>query len=114
MDNDCVFCKIAAGIIPTVKILDSDQVCAFRDLNPQAPVHVLVIPKKHFPTLAEMASEPALLGELTSAAVGLAGELGLAENGYRLVLNCRDHGGQTVYHVHMHLLGGRMMRWPPG
>ena len=94
---DCIFCKIAAGEIPSKKAYEDDQILAFYDLDPQAPVHILIIPKEH----------------IFAAAANLAKELGL-EKGYRIVNNCGEDGGQTVRHLHFHLLGGRSMEWPPG
>jgi histidine triad (HIT) family protein len=109
---DCLFCKIASGAIPVKRLYEDDFVVAFPDIHPQAPVHVLVIPKVH---VQSMAHEPntAMLGALMSAAAVVARELGL-DNGYRLVLNTGDDGGQTVEHLHVHVLGGRHMTWPPG
>jgi histidine triad (HIT) family protein len=112
---DCVFCRIAAGHLPARKVHEDDEVVAFHDINPQAPVHVLVIPRRHITSLvdAESADEP-LLGRLVHAARELAELLGIAERGFRLVLNCGDDAGYSVYHVHLHLLGGRRLGWPPG
>ena len=113
--NDCIFCKIASGAIPATLVHDSERVVAFRDLNPQAPQHLLVIPRRHIATLNDLTAEDgALSGELIEVARQLAAELGLAESGYRLVFNCNADGGQSVYHIHLHLLGGRSLRWPPG
>ena len=112
---DCLFCKIIAGDIPSDKLYEDDYVYAFRDIAPQAPTHFLVIPKQHIATLNDTQAEQAeLLGRITLTAAKLAGELGLAEDGYRVAMNCNEHGGQTVYHIHMHVLGGRQMDWPPG
>jgi histidine triad (HIT) family protein len=111
---DCLFCKIAAGTIPVTRLYEDEQVVAFPDINPQAPVHVLVIPKQHVASLAQTsADDAALLGHLLNAAVEVARLQGLA-NGYRLVINTGADGGQTVEHLHLHLLGGRHMTWPPG
>lgn len=113
--TDCIFCKIAEGTIPADKVYEDEQVVAFRDLNPQAPVHVLVIPRKHIATLNDLTEEEcALLGRLQWVATHLARQEGIAEDGYRTVMNCNADGGQSVYHLHMHLLGGRQMEWPPG
>ena len=113
--NDCLFCKIAAGEIPSDKVYEDDQVLAFRDIAPQAPVHVLVIPKKHLDSmLCLQAEDQALLGHLFEVANQLAKELGMAENGFRLVINTGKDGAQSVPHLHIHLLGGRAMGWPPG
>lgn len=113
--TDCIFCKIARGEIPADKLYEDEQVVAFRDLNPQAPAHALVIPKTHIATLNDLQeADAALIGRLFLAAKAVAGQLGLADDGYRTVVNCNNHGGQTVYHIHLHLLGGRQMTWPPG
>ncbi len=114
MATDCIFCKIVAGTIPAKRLLDDPEVLAFADLNPQAPVHLLVIPKEHVASLAHSGQqhEPTL-GRLMAAAVALAREHGL-DRGYRLVVNTGRDGGQTVDHLHVHLLGGRGMGWPPG
>lgn len=113
--DDCIFCKIAAGDIPAEKIYEDDTVVAFRDLNPQAPTHVLVIPRKHIATLNDLdAGDEAIVGRMVGAAREVAAAEGLADAGYRTVMNCNEAGGQTVFHIHLHLLGGRMMHWPPG
>lgn len=114
MDN-CIFCKIAAGEIPADRVYQDETVVAFRDLNPQAPVHILVIPRKHIPTLNDLGpGDEAVIGRLCGAAREIAAAEGFAEAGYRTVLNCNEAGGQTVFHIHLHLLAGRMMHWPPG
>lgn len=113
--TDCIFCRIAAGEIPANIVYQDEDVLAFRDLNPQAPVHVLIIPRRHIATLNDVAPEDVqLLGRLLLAAKMVAEQEGLAEAGYRTVVNCNADGGQTVFHVHVHLLGGRSMNWPPG
>lgn len=113
--SDTIFSKIIRREIPADIVFENDRVLAFRDINPQAPVHILIIPKKPIPTLNDIQAEDApLLGELFVVAAQLAAEEGIAEAGYRTVFNCRDHGGQEVYHLHLHLLGGRQMSWPPG
>jgi histidine triad (HIT) family protein len=113
--TDCIFCKIASGEIPADKLYEDDHVVAFRDLNPQAPTHALVIPKEHIATLNDLEeSNQAVMGRLFLAAKAVASQQGLAGDGYRTVVNCNNHGGQTVYHIHLHLLGGRQMTWPPG
>ena len=113
-DPDCLFCKIVAGDIPAELVHESETVVAFRDLNPQAPTHVLVIPRSHYPNAAALAQgEPASAAHLFDAARAIAESEGLG-NGYRLVLNTGADAHQTVFHVHMHLLGGRPMGWPPG
>ncbi|MDD3575881.1 MAG: histidine triad nucleotide-binding protein [Halothiobacillus sp.] len=113
--SETIFSKIIRREIPADIVFENDRVLAFRDINPQAPVHILIIPKKTIPTLNDIQAEDApLLGELFVVAAQLAAEEGIAEAGYRTVFNCRDHGGQEVYHLHLHLLGGRQMTWPPG
>ena len=105
---DCVFCKIVAGEIPSDILYQDDEVIAFRDINPQAPVHLLIIPRAHIPSLTELTeSQLALMGRMVSAANQLAEKEGVSESGYRLVVNCGKQGGQLVPHLHMHLLGGR-------
>lgn len=111
--NDCLFCKIAAGTIKTNLVYEDDNVLAFRDLHPQAPTHILVIPKHHVATLNDLNDLP-LAGKLLQAAADIAKIEGLAEDGYRTVINCNGNGGQTVFHLHVHLLGGRQLGWPPG
>ncbi len=112
----CIFCRIASGEIPAEIVARSEGAVAFRDLNPQAPTHVLVIPKAHIGSSAEATGDAgaALLGDLMRLGVDVAAQLGLAEAGYRLVINTGREGGQTVGHLHLHVLGGRQMRWPPG
>ena len=111
---DCLFCKIVNGDIPARKLYEDDQVVAFHDIAPQAPVQFLVIPKKHIATLNDMDEDDrALLGHIVYTAQRLAREQGCAE-GFRVVMNCNEQGGQTVYHIHMHVLGQRQMHWPPG
>lgn len=111
---DCIFCKIAAGEIPAKLLFEDDQVVAFADMNPQAPTHVLVIPRRHIVSLAQaVKSDNALLGHMNGAVAELARTLHL-DNGYRTVINTGADGGQTVEHLHIHLLGGRHMTWPPG
>lgn len=114
MLTDNIFLKIAEKKIPADIVYEDDQCLAFRDINPQAPVHVLIIPKRVIPTHADLADgDRDLLGHLHLVAAKLARQLGL-DDGYRLVINCKDRGGQTVPHLHVHLLGGRGMGWPPG
>ncbi len=113
--TDCIFCKIAAGEISATKVYDDGEVLAFRDINPEAPVHLLVIPRRHIATLNDLTeADAALIGRLYLAAKQVATELGVAENGYRTVINCNRDAGQIVFHVHMHLLAGRELGWPPG
>lgn len=111
--NGCIFCKIAAGEIPATIVRTGDGVVAFKDLNPQAPTHVLVIPTVHVGSLND-AKDPRLLGRLLAFAREVAQEAGIATRGYRVVLNTNPDGGQTVFHLHLHVLGGRAMQWPPG
>lgn len=112
---DCLFCKMVAGEIQPAVVWENERVLAFRDIHPRAPVHVLVIPKKHVATLNDLAEEDtALAGELLQAAKTVAALEGLAEQGYRTVINCNANGGQEIYHLHLHVLGGRALKWPPG
>lgn len=108
---DCVFCKIAAGEIPSNKVYEDDKVVAFKDLEPAAPVHVLLIPKKHFDNVTVTDTET--LGYMMCKVGEIAKSLGLTEKGFRLVINTGDDGGQTVHHLHMHIIGGKAMGWPP-
>jgi histidine triad (HIT) family protein len=115
MADNCLFCKMAAGEIKPDKVLETDEVLAFRDINPQAPLHVLVIPKRHIGTLNDLRAEDVgLVGKLYLAAAEVARQNGVAESGYRTVMNCNRDAGQSVWHVHLHVLGGRIMAWPPG
>lgn len=111
----CLFCKIAEGEISTEKLYEDQEIVAFADINPQAPTHVLIIPKRHIPTIDDASSDDAqLLGKMILAAKQIASEQQLSEKGYRLVFNVNSGGGQQVYHIHLHLVGGRQMTWPPG
>jgi histidine triad (HIT) family protein len=111
---DCVFCKIAAGEIPSTAVYQDELAYAFGDISPKAPVHVLIIPREHIGSLAEAGAEKrALLGHLMEVAGKIARQKGLAK-GYRVVVNTGEDGGQTVEHLHLHLMGGRQMTWPPG
>lgn len=113
--SDCLFCKILAGDIPADIIYESDTAIAFRDINPQAPTHVLIIPRRHISTINEItADDQAIVGSLYSAAQEIAAAEGFADDGYRAVMNCNEAAGQTVFHIHLHLLGGRVFGWPPG
>lgn len=113
--SDCLFCKMVSGDITPDIVYETDTVLAFRDINPRAPVHVLVIPKKHIATLDDIEDQDsALMGEIIQAAKKIAQAEGIAESGYRTVFNCKGDGGQEVYHIHLHLLGGRALNWPPG
>jgi histidine triad (HIT) family protein len=111
----CLFCEIAAGRIPCDEVYADDDFLGFRDINPQAPTHVLLIPRRHIPALSSLTADDAdLLGRMAITASKLASQLGLAEHGYRWVLNCGADACQTVPHLHLHLLGGRQLGWPPG
>ena len=112
---DCVFCKIVDGQIPATRLQEDGDVIAFRDLNPQAPLHALIVPRKHIPTLNDLTpDDDALVGSLFRVAATLAREHGYDERGYRAVFNCNREAGQTVFHIHLHLLAGRGLSWPPG
>lgn len=111
----CLFCKIIAGEIPATILHEDEQVIAFRDIQPQAPTHCLIIPRRHIATINDLSNEDiSLVGHMVQTAKDMASKEGLAENGYRLVFNVNNDGGQAVYHIHLHLLGGRAMHWPPG
>jgi histidine triad (HIT) family protein len=111
---DCLFCKIINKEIPADIIYEDEHVIAFNDISPQAPSHALIIPRKHIATLNDVqAEDAALVGHMVKTAATIAKQLGFDENGYRTVFNCNPHGGQTVYHIHLHLLGGKPMGWPP-
>ncbi len=113
--SDCLFCTIAAGGIPADVVHSDDEVLAFRDVSPQAPVHVLVIPRAHHATASDLATaDPALAGRLLAVAGEIAAREGVDDSGYRIVTNTGDSAGQSVHHVHFHLLGGRALTWPPG
>jgi len=113
--SDCLFCKFVNGEIQPNTVYEDDEVLAFRDINPQAPTHILVVPKRHIPTLNDLQdADGALIGKLYLTAQRVAREEGLAEDGYRTVINCNEAAGQSVFHIHLHLLGGRRMQWPPG
>lgn len=112
---ECLFCRIAAGELPAEILHQDDQVVAFRDINPAAPVHILIVPREHIPTLNDLEERHAgLVGRLHLVARELAGREGLAERGYRLVWNCGPDALQAVFHIHLHLVGGRRLKWPPG
>lgn len=112
---DCLFCKIAQGEIPAKIIYRDDVVIAFDDINPQAPHHKVIIPQKHIATLNDLHDEDSeLLGQMVQSAAKLAKQLNIADDGYRLVINCNAGAGQSVFHIHIHLLGGRRLTWPPG
>ena len=113
--SDCLFCKIIAGEIPSKKVFENKDFLAFEDINPQAPVHILFISNKHIETLNDISDgDAALLGSMLVKIKSLAGEQGISEDGYRLVINCNKNAGQEVFHLHVHLLGGRKFTWPPG
>lgn len=115
MMNDCLFCKIAAGKIPANIAIETEELVAFHDIHPQAPVHVLIIPKRHISTINDCEEQDdGLLGRMILQAKALAAQMGFDEAGYRLVFNVNPGGGQEIYHIHLHLLGGRQMKWPPG
>jgi histidine triad (HIT) family protein len=113
--TNCVFCRIIAGEIPAKTVYETDDIVAVEDMHPQAPMHVLVIPKVHVATLNDLtATHEPLVGAMVRAAAHVAKERGFAESGYRTVLNCNAAAGQTVFHIHLHVLGGRTLAWPPG
>jgi len=113
--GSCLFCDIAAGAIPSTRVWEDDEFLAFRDIDPKAPTHILVIPRRHVASVAALqADDAALAGRLLLAAAHVAAAEGLDARGFRLVINTGDEGGQTVHHLHVHVLGGRGMRWPPG
>ena len=114
-EQDCLFCKIVAQEIGADVIWESDELLAFRDINPQAPTHVLLIPKRHIATINDLSDgDKGTVGDLFLAARSIAADEGHAEDGYRVVMNCNAAAGQSVFHIHLHLLGGRQMTWPPG
>ncbi len=113
--TECLFCKMIAGEIQPDTVYETDDVLAFRDINPQAPTHVLVIPKRHIATINDIGTaDTELIGKLYLAAARVARDAGFAEEGYRAVMNCNGRAGQTVFHLHLHVLGGRDLNWPPG
>ena len=112
---DCLFCRIIAGEIPGSVVYQDDHVVAIKDINPQAPTHILILPRQHIATLNDLTpGDDGIVGEMTRRAAALARERGHADGGYRTVFNCNADAGQTVFHIHLHLLGGRTFRWPPG
>ncbi|MDH3577766.1 MAG: histidine triad nucleotide-binding protein [Gammaproteobacteria bacterium] len=114
-NRDCLFCKILNGDIPADIVYESDTAIAFHDINPQAPTHVIIIPRKHIATINDIEPDDhAIVGSLYTAATTIAHEEGFADEGYRAVMNCNKAAGQTVFHIHLHLLGGRVFTWPPG
>jgi histidine triad (HIT) family protein len=113
--DNCLFCKILDGEIPAELIYESETAVAFRDINPQAPTHALVIPRKHISTINDIEQDDqAIIGSLYTAAREIAATDGIADDGYRAVMNCNEGAGQSVFHIHLHVLGGRRMGWPPG
>ena len=113
--SDCIFCKIAHGEMSADLVHEDDSILAFRDINPQAPTHILIIPREHVATMSDLdEAHKDLVGRLFLTARDLAAEEGIQEDGYRVVMNCGAKAGQTVFHIHLHLLGGRRMTWPPG
>jgi histidine triad (HIT) family protein len=113
--SDCLFCKIRDGALPAKLLHEDERAIAFRDINPQAPLHALVVPRKHIPSLLDLTPEDdALVGHLHGIATRLAREAGYADDGFRVVFNCNRGAGQTVWHLHLHVLGGRTFGWPPG
>ena len=113
--SGCLFCRIVAGEVPATIVYQDDRLVAFKDINPQAPGHVLVIPKRHIASLNDLtAGDDALVGEMIRRGAALAAEMGFTERGYRTVFNTNADAGQTVFHIHLHVLGGRRLTWPPG
>jgi len=113
--SDCIFCKIISGEIDSDKLYDDEDLVAFNDISPQAPTHILIVPKKHIPTILDLEdADRSLVGKVYLVAKQLARERGLDESGYRVVVNCLEGAGQAVFHIHFHLLGGRELGWPPG
>jgi histidine triad (HIT) family protein len=112
---DCLFCRIARGEAPSEKVYEDPSVLAFKDIRPRAPVHLLIVPRKHIETLLEIGeADTELIGHVLRVAASLARDHGVAESGFRVVVNCGPAAGQSVYHIHFHLLGGRALSWPPG
>ena len=115
MTEDCLFCQMVAGTIKPDTVYEDDDILAFRDIHPQSPVHVLIIPKRHITTLNDITdADTSLMGRLLLTAKQIAEKMEIAESGYRAVISCNRGGGQSVFHLHAHLLGGRRMKWPPG
>lgn len=113
--SDCIFCKIIKKEIPAKIIYEDDMLIAFEDINPQAPVHALIVPRRHIPTLLDITSEDrALIGHIFMTANNIAKNKGISVSGFRAVFNCNKDAGQAVYHIHLHMLGGRRLAWPPG
>lgn len=115
MASECLFCRMLDGEIPSDRVFENERIYAFRDINPQAPSHILVIPRKHIASLNELDEEDtALMGELLSVGARIARQEGLADKGFRSVINTGEQSGQSVHHIHLHILGGRDLNWPPG
>jgi histidine triad (HIT) family protein len=113
--SSCLFCRIIAGEIPAARVYEDDEMIAFNDINPQAPMHVLIVPRLHVATLNDLeGAHDSLVGSMVRRASALAAERGFAEGGFRTVFNCNAGAGQSVFHIHLHVLGGRTMTWPPG
>lgn len=112
--SDCIFCSIASGDIKADVVYEDQNVIAFNDINKQAPVHIVIIPKQHIPTILDVTEDSMIINDIVQASKKIAEKEGISESGFRLVNNCNEHGGQTVFHLHFHLLGGRNMTWPPG
>jgi len=113
--NDCLFCKIVDGNLPADIVYENDMLVAFRDINAKAPTHILLIPRRHIATMNDLQNgDESLAGELFITAAKIAADEGLADDGYRVVMNCNEAAGQSVFHIHLHLMGGRTMSWPPG
>jgi histidine triad (HIT) family protein len=113
--EDCLFCKIVAGDIPATIVYQDDRLIAFKDINPQAPMHLLIVPRRHIATLNALEhNDDGLVGEMVRRAAAIAGDHGHAARGYRTIFNCNAAAGQTVFHIHLHVLGGRPFAWPPG
>ena len=113
--QDCLFCKIVEGGLPADIVYENDSLIAFRDINPKAPTHVLLIPRRHVATMNDLeVGDESLVGDLFITAARIAADEGLADDGYRVVMNCNAAAGQSVFHIHLHLMGGRTMTWPPG
>ena len=112
---DCLFCRIAAGDVPAALVYQDERLIAFKDINPQAPMHVLVVPRRHIATLNDLSeTDDGLVGEMIRRAAAIAGGQGYSDRGYRTIFNCNADAGQTVFHIHLHVLGGRSLKWPPG
>jgi len=115
MEKTCIFCKILSKNASSKIVYEDEHIFAFEDIHPQSPIHILIIPKKHISTILDITSEDTeLLGQLFHVANKIAKDRGIAKRGFRLVMNCNPEAGQTVYHIHLHLLAGRVMHWPPG